>query len=186
MEQLVEDECVNMEDNESFPPLLTDDNHCLNIHAIEKEISIFTSRKAYVASLLDVEKNFVTPSEETIKKLEVEQLNLETTLQTLEGKLTKILPCPKPQCMHNIKSKAVKRSAAPIIRPAKFTAKANKNSNSNESVKDFVFPKKTAKNTIQEKNEQLKTNNSFAQLSTLQITTPRTSPSPNLKLNPYL
>ncbi|GFS88844.1 uncharacterized protein TNCV_1000531 [Trichonephila clavipes] len=166
MEEQVEDQCVSMEDNESFPPLLTDDNHCLNLQAIEKEMNIYTIRKTYVASMLDMEKNSFSPMEETIKKLEEEQLNVETTLQNLEGKMTKILPCPKAQCKHNIKSKAIKRSAAPIIRPAKFTAKANKNSNPKEVEKDFVFPKKTAKNIVQEKNEQLNTNNSFAALNT--------------------
>ncbi|GFV10824.1 uncharacterized protein TNCV_4705931 [Trichonephila clavipes] len=71
-------------------------------------------------------------------------------------------------CMHNTKSKAVKRSAAPIIRPAKFTAKANKNNKPNEVAKDFVFPKKIAKNnnSTQEKNEQLTVKNSFAALNT--------------------
>ncbi|GFV19638.1 uncharacterized protein TNCV_478641 [Trichonephila clavipes] len=167
MEQLVEDQSVLMEDNESFPPLLTDDERCLTIHALEKEINIFTTRKGYVTSMVDVEKTSYNTSEETVKKLEDEQLNLEATLQTLEGKLTGLLPCPKPMCMHNTKSKAVKRSAAPIIRPAKFTAKANKNPKSNEVAKDFVFPKKTAKNnSTQEKNEQLKINNSFAALNT--------------------
>ncbi|GFV15133.1 uncharacterized protein TNCV_1066301 [Trichonephila clavipes] len=166
MEQLVEDQSVIMEDNESFPPLLTEDERCLTLHALEKEINIFTTRKGYITSMIDVEKTSYNTSEETVKKLEEDQLNLETTLQTLEGKLTGLLPCPKPQCIHNTKSKAVKRSAAPIIRPAKFTAKANKNSNS-KVVKDFVFPKKTAKNNSpQEKNEQLKVNNSFAALNT--------------------
>ncbi|GFV11575.1 hypothetical protein TNCV_975651 [Trichonephila clavipes] len=86
MEQMVEDQCVSMEDNESFPPLLTDDERCLTLHALEKEINIFSTRKGYITSMLDVEKNSYNPSEETIKKLEEEQLNLETTLQTLEGK----------------------------------------------------------------------------------------------------
>ncbi|GFT08607.1 nucleic-acid-binding protein from transposon X-element [Trichonephila clavipes] len=167
MEQLVEDQSVIMEDNESFPPLLTDDERCLNIHALDKEINAFNTRKGYVTGMIDVEKNSYNTSEEIVKKLEAEQLSLEDTLQTLEGKLTKLLPCPKPMCMHNTKSKAVKRSAAPIIRPAKFTAKANKNIKSNEVTKDFVFPKKTAKNNLtQEKNEQLIVNNSFAALNT--------------------
>ncbi|GFT03810.1 nucleic-acid-binding protein from transposon X-element [Trichonephila clavipes] len=167
MEQLVEDQSVIMEDNESFPPLLTDDERCLNIHALDKEINAFNTRKGYVMGMIDVEKNSYNTSEEIVKKLEAEQLSLEDTLQTLEGKLTKLLPCPKPMCMHNTKSKAVKRSAAPIIRPAKFTAKANKNIKSNDVTKDFVFPKKTAKNNLtQEKNEQLIVNNSFAALNT--------------------
>ncbi|GFV62652.1 hypothetical protein TNCV_2528761 [Trichonephila clavipes] len=168
MEQLVEDQSVIMEDNESFPPLLTDDERCLNIHALDKEINTYNTRKGYVTGMIDVEKNSYNTSEEIVKKLEAEQLNLEDTLQTLEGKLTKLLPCPKPMCMHNTKSKAVKRSAAPIIRPAKFTAKANKNNKPNEVAKDFVFPKKTAKNnnSTQEKNEQLTVKNSFAALNT--------------------
>ncbi|GFU10760.1 uncharacterized protein TNCV_2387651 [Trichonephila clavipes] len=167
MEQLVEDQSVIMEDNESFPPLLTDDERCLTIHALVKEINIYTTRKGYITSMIDVEKTSYNASEETVKKLEADQLNLETTLQNLEGKLTGLLPCPKPMCMHNTKSKAVKRTAAPIIRPAKFMAKANKNIKSNEVAKDFVFPKKTAKNNLtQEKNEQVIVNNSFAALNT--------------------
>ncbi|GFV62662.1 probable RNA-directed DNA polymerase from transposon X-element [Trichonephila clavipes] len=140
MEQLVEDQSVIMEDNESFPPLLTDDERCLNIHALDKEINAFNTRKGYVMGMIDVEKNSYNTSEEIVKKLEAEQLSLEDTLQTLE---------------------------APIIRPAKFTAKANKNIKSNDVTKDFVFPKKTAKNNLtQEKNEQLIVNNSFAALNT--------------------
>ncbi|GFX75389.1 uncharacterized protein TNCV_1724031 [Trichonephila clavipes] len=183
MEQQVDDQCVNMEDNESFPPpLLSDENHCLNIQAIEKEMNIFSVRKTYVTTMLDIEKNSSSPMEETIKKLEEELLNLETTVQTLEGKLTKILPCPKVQCMHNSKIKAIKRSADPIIRPAKFTAKANKDSNPKEVEKDFVFPKKTAKNIVQEKNEQLKTNNSFAALNTAKNDAEDvTQPQPKIK-----
>ncbi|GFT36962.1 uncharacterized protein TNCV_175061 [Trichonephila clavipes] len=115
--------------------------------------------------MLEIERSSPSPMEETTKKLEEELLNLETTVQALEGKMTKFLPCPISQCMHNNKIKAIKRSADPIIRPAKFTAKANKNLNPKDIDKDFVFPKKTAKNIAQEKNEQLKTNNSFAALN---------------------
>ncbi|GFX52815.1 hypothetical protein TNCV_3720051 [Trichonephila clavipes] len=115
--------------------------------------------------MLEIERSTPSPMEETTKKLEEELLNLETKVQTLEGKMTEFLSCPIAQCMHNNKIKAIKRSADPIIRPAKFTAKANKNLNNKNVEKDFVFPKKTVKNVVQEKNEQLKTNNSFAALN---------------------
>ncbi|GFV85361.1 hypothetical protein TNCV_3771861 [Trichonephila clavipes] len=51
-------------------------------------------------------------------------------------------------CYHNSKNKAVKR-IEPVIRPAKFTAKAANNSKTNNNNKknndEFVFPKKTTK-----------------------------------------
>ncbi|GFX60258.1 uncharacterized protein TNCV_283311 [Trichonephila clavipes] len=68
------------------PPLLTDESRCLNIHAIEKEIRIFTARKSYVTTMLEIERSSPSPMEETTKKLEEELLNLETKVQTLEVK----------------------------------------------------------------------------------------------------
>ncbi|GFT61024.1 RNA-directed DNA polymerase from mobile element jockey [Trichonephila clavipes] len=64
-------------------PLLTDDERCLNIHALDKEINAFNTRKGYVMAMIDVEKNSYNTSEEIVKKFEAEQLNLEATLQTL-------------------------------------------------------------------------------------------------------
>ncbi|GFT35163.1 probable RNA-directed DNA polymerase from transposon X-element [Trichonephila clavipes] len=183
MDEQVDDQCINMEDNESYPPLLTDESRCLSIHGIDKEIRIFSARKNYVTTMQEIERSSPSPVEETTKKLEKELLNLETKLQTLEGKMTEFLLCPIAQCMHNNKIKAIKRSADPIIRPAKFTAKANKNLNNKSSDKDFVFPKKTAKNISTEKKEQVNTNNSFAALNTANKDAEDVT-QPPLKINP--
>ncbi|GFT72118.1 uncharacterized protein TNCV_2272231 [Trichonephila clavipes] len=88
MDEQVDDQCINMEDNESFPPLLTDESRCLSIHGIDKEIRIFSARKNYVTTMLEIERNSPSPMEETTKKLEEELLNLGTKLQTLEARTT--------------------------------------------------------------------------------------------------
>ncbi|GFX16885.1 uncharacterized protein TNCV_2518631 [Trichonephila clavipes] len=116
--------------------------------------------------MLEIERSSPSLMPETTKKLEEELHILEIKVKTLEGKMTEFLPCPIAQCIHNNKIKAIKRSADPVIRPAKFTAKANKNLNNNTNLdKDFVFPKKTAKNVTTEKNEHVNTSNSFAVLN---------------------
>ncbi|GFS43004.1 uncharacterized protein TNIN_267381, partial [Trichonephila inaurata madagascariensis] len=109
--------------------------------------------------MLEIERTTPSPTKETTKKLEDELSTMEAKLKTLEGKMAEFLPIIN--CKHNNKIKAVKRPAEPVIRPAKFTAKANKNS---LEIKDFVFPKKTVKNVSQEKDEQIKINNSYAVL----------------------
>ncbi|GFW98385.1 uncharacterized protein TNCV_1092631 [Trichonephila clavipes] len=76
--------------------------------------------------------------------------------------MTEFLPCPIALCPHNYKSKVVKRTADPVIRPAKFTAKANQN----KIDADFVFPKKTTKNVSVKEIEKVPTNNTFAALNT--------------------
>ncbi|GFY57833.1 uncharacterized protein TNIN_40821 [Trichonephila inaurata madagascariensis] len=162
METEVDDHCVNMEDNDPPPPKVTDEQHCLHFHGIDKEVRIFAARKEYINQMLEIENSTPSPTPETMKKLEEELSILEAKIKTLEGKMTEFLPCPIAMCKHNNKIKAVKRPAEPVIRPAKFTAKANKNNLEN---KDFVFPKKTIKNVDQEKNELIKVNNSYAVLN---------------------
>ncbi|GFV42884.1 uncharacterized protein TNCV_2593321 [Trichonephila clavipes] len=133
---------------------------------MDKEIRIFSAGKDYITEMPVIERSIPNPTPETTKKLEDELHILEAKLKTLEGKMFECLPCPIALCKYNNKIKAVKRSADPVIRTAKFTAKANKNLNSNLNLdKDFVFPKKTAKNTTMEKNEQVNTSNSFAVLN---------------------
>ncbi|GFY46600.1 uncharacterized protein TNIN_66951 [Trichonephila inaurata madagascariensis] len=162
MESEVDDQCINMEDNDPPPPKITDEQHCLHLHGIDKEIRIFAARKEYINQMLEIERTTPSSTMETTKKLEDELSTMEAKLKTLEGKMTEFLPCPINKCKHNSKIKAVKRPAEPVIRPAKFTAKANKNSIEN---KDFVFPKKTVKNVSQEKDEQIKINNSYEVLN---------------------
>ncbi|GFX78900.1 PRE_C2HC domain-containing protein [Trichonephila clavipes] len=74
---------------------------------------------------------------------------LEDKIKELEGKMTEFLPSPIALCPHNYKFKAVKRPADPVIRPAKFKAKANKN----KIASDFVFPKKTCKSVPAQQKE---------------------------------
>ncbi|GFY78590.1 uncharacterized protein TNIN_248981 [Trichonephila inaurata madagascariensis] len=162
MESEVDDQCVNMEDNDPPTPKVTDEQHCLHLQGLDKEVSIFAARKEYINQMLEIESSSPSPTLETTKKLEEELSILEAKIKTLEGKMNEFLPCPINKCKHNNKIKAVKRPAEPVIRPAKFTAKANKN---NLECMDFVFPKKTVKNIGQEKNEQIKVNNSYAALN---------------------
>ncbi|GFY66240.1 uncharacterized protein TNIN_287851 [Trichonephila inaurata madagascariensis] len=143
-------------------PKVTDEQHCLHLHGIDKEVRIFAARKDYINQMLEIENSTPSPTPETMKKLEEELSILETKIKTLEGKMTEFLPCPIAMCKHNNKIKAVERPAEPVIRPARFTAKANKN---NSDAKDFVFPKKTGKNFEQEKNEHINVSNSFAVLN---------------------
>ncbi|GFS53049.1 uncharacterized protein TNIN_148521 [Trichonephila inaurata madagascariensis] len=162
MEEQVDAQCINMEDNDPPPPTITDEQRCLHLHGIDKENRIFAVRKHYSNEMLEIERSTPSPTPETTKKLEEELPMLEAKIKTLEGKMSEFLVYPIGLCKHNYKFKAVKRPAEPVIRPAKFTAKANKNLN---TVKDFAFPKKTAKNTAMEKNELVNTSNSFAVLN---------------------
>ncbi|GFY38244.1 hypothetical protein TNIN_123081 [Trichonephila inaurata madagascariensis] len=91
--------------------------------------------------MLEIEKSIPSPTPETMQKLETELRALDDKIKELEGKMTEFLPCPIALCPHNYKFKAVKRPAEPVIRPAKFTAKATKT----QIASDFVFPKKTGK-----------------------------------------
>ncbi|GFT87339.1 uncharacterized protein TNCV_1447801 [Trichonephila clavipes] len=52
-------------------PLLTDDERCLNIHALDKEINAFNTRKGYVMGMIDVEKNSYNTSERLLKSLKL-------------------------------------------------------------------------------------------------------------------
>ncbi|GFW84128.1 uncharacterized protein TNCV_4877911 [Trichonephila clavipes] len=156
-------------------PKFPDEQRCMQIKGIAKEIKIFSIRKEYVAKMLEVEESDLSYNKETKVTLEVELKSLEEKIAILEGKMTDFLPCPIALCSHNIKSKAVKRTADPVIRPAKFTAKATQNQNKNSNNKtnnknkidaDFVFPTKTTKIAPAKEIEKVPTNNTFAALNT--------------------
>ncbi|GFX76083.1 uncharacterized protein TNCV_2299981 [Trichonephila clavipes] len=62
----------------------------------------------------------------------------------LPTNMLEFLPCPVPLCVHNFKynKNNKKRTAEPITRPSKLTAKINENKLDDE---DFKIPRKTAK-----------------------------------------
>ncbi|GFX07220.1 uncharacterized protein TNCV_2971971 [Trichonephila clavipes] len=151
---------------------------------------IFFARKKYVSELLEIEKENNGPMTETAQKSEEEMTSLDEKINILEGKMLELLPCPIALCSHNSKNKAVKRTAEPVIRPAKFTAKAtnNNSNNSNNSknkneVTDFVFPKKTSKIVPVKELEQLKTTNGFLAFNTATVDAEDVSP-PKPKIKP--
>ncbi|GFY27895.1 uncharacterized protein TNCV_243591 [Trichonephila clavipes] len=145
------------------------------------EMRIFSARKNYVSELLEIEEETNGPRTETAQKSEVEMKSLDEKINVLGGKMNEFLPCPIALCPHNYINKVVKRTADSVIRPAKFTAKANNNSKINNNSKnntDADFPpKKTSKNVPAKEMEQL----TLLQPSTLQKLTPRTSPHLSIK-----
>ncbi|GFX75396.1 uncharacterized protein TNCV_1724101 [Trichonephila clavipes] len=154
------------------------------------EMRIFTARKTYVSELLEIEKVTNGPRTETAQKSEAEMTSLDEKINILEGKMNELLPCLVALCFHNSKNKAVKRTADPVIRQAKFTAKANNNnsktninSKNKNDVVDFVFPKKTSKIVPVKELEQLKKTNAFAALNTATVDAEDVSP-PKPKIKP--
>ncbi|GFU70421.1 uncharacterized protein TNCV_3442381 [Trichonephila clavipes] len=69
--------------------------------------------------------------------LESELEELESKMKHIEGKMTELLPRPIALSPQINKSKSFKRSAAPVVKPAKTT----KSESTTDS--DYVFPKKT-------------------------------------------
>ncbi|GFY21906.1 hypothetical protein TNCV_3295501 [Trichonephila clavipes] len=134
-------------------------------------------RKDSINSMIDLETSATT---ETKSKPEEERKTLDENISVLGGKLADFLPIAL--CHHNSKSKAVKRTAEPVIIPAKFTAKASNNSKNNNknSKEEFVFPKKTSKSIPIKEIEKLE-QQILLQPSTLQKPTPRTSPHLRIK-----
>ncbi|GFX61173.1 hypothetical protein TNCV_4565681 [Trichonephila clavipes] len=106
------------------------------------EKGILQARLKYVRSLLQIEIERPGPTPDVRTALESELLKLETEMKSMEGKMTELLPRPIALSPQTNKSKLVKRSAAPVVKPAKST----KPENTNDS--DFVFPKKTMKNPL--------------------------------------
>ncbi|GFW89557.1 hypothetical protein TNCV_1515081 [Trichonephila clavipes] len=177
-----------MEDLGPPTPKLPADLRCSQITSIGKELEIYQIRRDYVTSMIDLENRTPSATTETKSKLEEELKTLNENISVLEGKLADYLPCPNALCYHNSKNKAVKRTAEPVIRPAKFTAKAANNSKTNNNKKnndEFVFLRK------QQKIPQLKKWRSsqlpmLLRHSTLQKTTPRTSHHLSIKSNRFL
>ncbi|GFU36913.1 hypothetical protein TNCV_2670891 [Trichonephila clavipes] len=118
----------------------------MKLKSIEKEVRIFSARKDYVSEMLEIEKSIPSQTPGATQTLEAELMTLEEKIKVLEGKMTEFLPCSIALCSHNYNFKAVKRYADPVIRPAKFTAKATKNN----IAADFVSLRKQLK-TFQRK-----------------------------------
>ncbi|GFW88195.1 RNA-directed DNA polymerase from mobile element jockey [Trichonephila clavipes] len=125
------------------------------------EKGILKARLEYVRSLLQIEIDRPSPTPDVRLALESELKKLEPKWKTLEGKMTELLPRPIALSPQTNKPKRVKRSAAPVVKPAKSTKPESTND------PDFVFPKKTMKNTpVTEKND-INTNNSFEVLDSV-------------------
>ncbi|GFT44129.1 uncharacterized protein TNCV_966181 [Trichonephila clavipes] len=187
MEAPVVDQSINMEDLGPPPPKFPAELRCSQIKSVQMEMRIFSARKKYVSELLEIEKESNGPMTETAQKSEEEMTSLDEKINILEGKMLELLPCPIALCSHNSKNKAVKRTAEPVIRPAKITAKATNNKSNNSKnkneVTDFVFPKKTSKIVPVKELEQLKTTNAFAALNTATVDAEDVSP-PKPKIKP--
>ncbi|GFY28767.1 uncharacterized protein TNCV_3441341 [Trichonephila clavipes] len=127
-----------------------------NEHANEKRI--LQARLRYIRSLLEIENEAPSPMPDVRLALESEMKNLEAKIKSIEGKMTELLPRPIALSPQNNKPKPVKRSAAPVVKPAK-TSKSKSTTDS-----DFVFPKKTIKNPPLVEKKDINTNNSFEAL----------------------
>ncbi|GFU29139.1 uncharacterized protein TNCV_4837331 [Trichonephila clavipes] len=119
------------------------------------EKRILQTRLEYIRSLLQIEIRMPSPTPDVRLALESELKTLEAKIKSMEGKMTELLPRPIALSPQNNKSKAVKRSAAPVIKPAK-TNKVNSTTDS-----DYVFPKKTVKNSPLVEKKDININNSF-------------------------
>ncbi|GFU63035.1 uncharacterized protein TNCV_4186521 [Trichonephila clavipes] len=166
MENLSEDQSIEMEEN--IPQTPTDQQKCNQLKSIERQIELFNIRKGYVAQLLDVEKRNPGPTPETTLKLEEEAAGLDEQIKALEGNMSELLPCPVSLCAHNFKYKNnKKRSAEPILRPAKLTLKNNNDKSKNLDDEEFKLPRKTSKgtNVPKEDSKIIATKNKFAALN---------------------
>ncbi|GFW65441.1 hypothetical protein TNCV_4410491 [Trichonephila clavipes] len=109
------------------------------LNQAEHDKGMLQARLKYVRSLLQIEIDSPGPTPDVRLALETELEEVESQMKVLEGKMTELLPRPIALNPQTKKSKRVKRSAAPVEKPAKST----KPENTNDS--DFVFPKKTIK-----------------------------------------
>ncbi|GFV73326.1 hypothetical protein TNCV_958911 [Trichonephila clavipes] len=142
MEHLVSAESIIMQDlgpnsteqSSSNNPLPKGDKESAN------EKRILQARLRYIRSLLEIENEAPSPTPDVRLALESEMKNLEDKLKPTEGKMTELLPHPIALSPQINKSKPVKRSAAPVVKPAKTT----KSKSTTDS--DYVFPKKTVNN----------------------------------------
>ncbi|GFT54483.1 uncharacterized protein TNCV_3759031 [Trichonephila clavipes] len=135
--------------------------------------------------MLNIEKSIPGPTNETSQKLEAEAAGLDEKIRALEGNMLEFLPCPVPLCAHNFKynKNNKKRTAEPILRPSKLTAKINENK---LDVEVFKIPRKTAKsNTVPKENIKINLKINL-QPSTLQMMTSRMSPLLPPKVKPVM
>ncbi|GFS78378.1 hypothetical protein TNCV_4766531 [Trichonephila clavipes] len=107
-------------------------------HRSKRPFGILQARLEYI-SLLQIEIKTPSPTPDVRLALESELKKLEPKMKSMEGKMTELLPRPIALSPQTNKSKRVKRSAAPVVNPAKTT----KSESTNDS--DFVFPEKTMK-----------------------------------------
>ncbi|GFV42103.1 hypothetical protein TNCV_3544301 [Trichonephila clavipes] len=185
MEHLVSAESIIMQDlgpnsteqSSSKNPPLKGDNEPAN------EKRILQARLKYIRSLLEIENEAPSPTPDVRLALESEMKNLEAKIKSIEGKMTELLPRPIASSPQNNKPKPVKRSAAPVVKPAK-TSKSKSTTDS-----DYVFPKKTVKNPPLVEKKDINTNNSFEVLDSemTDVEEERERESPQLiKPNPFL
>ncbi|GFQ95983.1 hypothetical protein TNCT_559021 [Trichonephila clavata] len=108
---------VEMEDFDASD--LTDLQLCAQLDAYHKQILIFTARKGYIKRMMDIETECSDDEDgtETKQKLDEENASIDEKIAVLEAKMLKILPCPVPQCRHNVKDKN-NLKANPKQRPA--------------------------------------------------------------------
>ncbi|GFY61533.1 uncharacterized protein TNIN_407141 [Trichonephila inaurata madagascariensis] len=64
MEELVDDQCINMEDLGPPPAPTPDEHRCLKLKSFDKEIRIFSARKDYISEMLEIEKSIPSPTPE--------------------------------------------------------------------------------------------------------------------------
>ncbi|GFX76079.1 hypothetical protein TNCV_2299941 [Trichonephila clavipes] len=83
MENLSDDQSVIME--EIDPQNITDEQKCNNLKSIDKQIKIFTARKDYIRTVLNIEKSIPGPTNETSQKLEAEVAGLDEKIRALES-----------------------------------------------------------------------------------------------------
>ncbi|GFT01090.1 hypothetical protein TNCV_4054811 [Trichonephila clavipes] len=57
MEAPVDEQCITMEDLGPIQPKFPDEQRCMQIKSVAKEIKIFSIRKDYVAKMLEVEES---------------------------------------------------------------------------------------------------------------------------------
>ncbi|GFW97350.1 uncharacterized protein TNCV_3091881 [Trichonephila clavipes] len=135
------------------------------------EKGILQARLEYVRSLLQIEIDRPGPTPDVRLALESELMKLEPKMKSMEGKMTELLPRPIALSPQTKKSKRIKRSAAPVVKPAQTTNSENANDS------DFVFPKKTMKNPpVTEKND-INTNNSFEVLDAVMTDVEEVTPA---------
>ncbi|GFU47131.1 nucleic-acid-binding protein from transposon X-element [Trichonephila clavipes] len=170
MEAPVDDQCITMEDLGPIQPKFPDEQRCMQIKSVAKEIKIFSIRKDYVAKMLEVEESDPSNNKET-------KVTLETELKSLEEKIA-ILEEPLIRSLDRLSL----RQKATQNQNQNNNSKAN-NKNKSKIDADFVFPTKTTKTAPAKEIEKVPTNNTFAALNTANEDDEDVSP-PKYKIKP--